>query len=97
MKRILFVTGLYMTLSTNAIAMESSAKISESTAEEVEMELAAEKDIVIRNAQPDARLYLLSGGAVVTANMQKAFEILKTDTKNTEKSGYELALEIFNK
>lgn len=97
MKHILTITSLFMTLTTNVMAMESSAKISESTAEEVEMELSADKDIIIRNAQPDARLYLLSGGAVVTANMQKAFEILKADTKNVDKSGYELALEIFNK
>lgn len=97
MKTKLVIATLAFAFASQSLGMESSAKISESTAEEVEMEMSADKEIIVRNAQPDARLYILSGGTVVTPNMQKAFEVLKSEEPNSNKSGYELALEIFSK
>jgi len=98
MKTLLFTLAALTTAFANlSFAMESSAKISESTAEEVEIEMEAEKDLIIRNAKPDARIYLLSEGRIVTPNMAKAFEVLKSDSSKAEKSGYELAIEVFSK
>lgn len=98
MKTFLITLATSMTAFANfAFAMESSAKISESSAEEVEIEMEADKDMIIRNAKPDARIYLLSEGKIVTPNMAKAFEVLQSDSTGMKKSGYELALEIFSK
>lgn len=98
MKTLLFtLTALTTAYASLSLAMESSAKISESTAKEVEIEMEADKDLIIRNAKPDARIYLLSDGKIMTPNMAKAFEVLQSDASNAGKSGYELAIEVFNK
>ena len=97
MKTLLFTMAALTTVYANlSFAMESSAKISESTAKEVEIPMEADKIAIIRQAKPDAQIYLLTQGKTVTTNMAKAFEVLQSDPLKAEKSGYELAIEVLS-
>ena len=93
------IATIVLTLTASAsFALESVAKISQSTSgEEVEMEMTSEKQIIVRNAQPDALQYLLSNGnkALLTPALVKAMTVVQTpDAKNA--SGLELAIKILN-
>jgi hypothetical protein len=86
-----------MALAQMSWAMESSARISESSAKEVELPMEADKDIVLRQAKPDVAPYVMSKGVYQTPILNKAFEMLKTEPKMQNKSGMELALEIWKR
>lgn len=78
-------------------AMESSAKISESTAKEVELPLEADKDMILRQAKPDVAPYIMSQGTYQTPILNKAFEVLKQEPEMQNKTGLELAIEIWKR
>ncbi|MFN8847628.1 MAG: DUF2388 domain-containing protein [Bdellovibrionales bacterium] len=95
-KTLIILTAIVM-FSQATLAMESSAKISESTAEEVEMPIEADKDIILRQARPDVTPYIMSRGQYQTPILNKAFEVLKSEPTQAHKSGVELALEILKR
>ena len=93
------IATLVLTLTASAsFALESVAKVSQSTSgEEVEMDMTSEKQIVIRNAQPDAALYIVSNGQkeYLTPALVKAMAVVQSpDAKPA--SGLELAIKILN-
>lgn len=87
-------------MSSISFAAESTAQISESSAKEIEMEMSAENEIIIKRAQPDAALYILSEGQEISPSLKEAMAILqkeKQEKKQNEASGLELALEILKR
>ena len=81
----------------SSFGMESSAKISESSAKEVELPMEADKDIILRQARPDVTPYIMSRGQYQTPILNKAFEVLKSEPTQAQKSGIELAIEILKR
>lgn len=80
-----------------SLAMESSAKMSESFAKEVELPMEADKDLVLRQAKPDVAPYIMSKGTYQTPILSKAFEMIKAEPSMQNKSGMELALEVWKR
>jgi hypothetical protein len=95
-KMLIVLTALAM-FSQVTLAMESSAKISESSAKEVELPMEADKDIILRQARPDVTPYIMSRGQYQTPILNKAFELLKSEPQQANKSGVELAIEILKR
>jgi hypothetical protein len=95
-KLLIILTTMAM-FAQSTLAMESSAKISESSAKEVELPMEADKDIILRQARPDVTPYIMSRGEYQTPLLNKAFEILKKEPAQSQKSGIELAIEILKR
>jgi hypothetical protein len=93
------ITTVVLSLTvSSAFALESVAKISQSTSsEEVNMEMTSEKQIVIKNAQPDAALYIVSEGKAeyLTPALVKAMAAVQ-ESQAKQASGLELAIKILN-
>lgn len=99
MKQFLAITLMTILTSNASFALQEVAKVSASTlSEEVEMEMTTEKNIIIQSAQPDAALYILSGGddQFLTPILLKAMEALQNEETNKAVTDLELATEILN-
>jgi len=92
--------------STVLLATQAQAGMSESSAKEVEMEMTAEKDIVIKRAQGDAALFVFSasqaqGNAIVELSpaLKEAMEIVRQEklAQGQNPTALELAIEIINR
>ena len=95
--KLFIILTATLSVTFSAFAMESTAKISESSAKEVEMPLEADKDIILRQARPDIAPYIMSHGRYQTPILNKAFEVLRTEPNQSNKSGIELAIEILKR
>lgn len=94
MFKALITAAIFSLTASASFALEAVANVSASTSsEDVEMEMTAEKQIIIRNAKPDAALYILSQGqAGLTPALVKAMSVVQ---EAEQASGLELAIKIF--
>lgn len=88
--------------SSVLLATQAQAGISESSAKEVEMEMTAEKDIVIKRAQGDAALFILSaqsGQPYSSPALNEAMEVVRKEkaAQGQNPTALELAIEIINR
>lgn len=92
--------------STVLMAIQAQAGVSESSAKEVEMEMTAEKEIVIKRAQGDAALFVFSSSnaernAIVelSPSLREAMELVRQEkvAKGENPTALEVAIDIINR
>lgn len=88
--------------SSVLLATQAMAGISNSSAKEVEMEMTADKEIVIKRAQGDAALFVLSaqsGQPYTSPALKEAMALVQKEAqaKGQNPSALELAIEIINR